>query len=387
MSAPAILPEPASGVVPKPGLDSEPGVVLQSRVVSKSGTEPGPEPASGVAPKPAPHAAPRSAWARTLALALIVASVLSSLSALVLADPCLADENDAAAVEQWLAASAGPYLRSHAAESLPTLAPSEIGAPVEAYGYAGGGLKASGYWAAPLRLRGTFVGTIALLHAKPDVAAVSVSDSQGFATTLAEIPAGARLLVEPSLGKSKDIGGFFLISADQMVTPLDPVARSYVAGSLPVSSFLAIVSDLATANTPTATATPGPAMAGANPVRWVAGALVALAVVLAATVWYRRDLMDSGGNASGADSGSGRAEGDGHRHVMRERGEVSRVVRRGAQRIRVVDKPVRKAASRDGSGRTGGEPAGAGNVARTPIGERPGGVSVPGDEFSGKGFS
>lgn len=260
-------------------------------------------------------------------------------------------EGGTAEVAQWLETSAGPFLHSRAAQSLPKLAPDDVsalvtGTPVPAVEYINGGLENSAYWVAPLRLDSSFVGTIALHWTGDEGEDVVITDSDSFASTLASLAQGERILVEPTLGEDAT-PAYFLLSAESIVTPLDENARNVTAGPMPLTTFLSAISAATASAAPQERAdTTG----GSNATKIIVGvvlALLAIGVAVGLSVWYRRDLITSQ-NLDGDEDVDAMNERASRRHSRRSwihrRSDGERTLGGGADKVTIVDKPKRRPA-------------------------------------------
>ena len=300
---------------------------------------------------------------RWVALVVLVSFVLAVLQGFVLARSCSAQEapDHAAQVNAWVAKSAGPYLRSHAAQALPRLSAGEVGAiePADAvatYSYEDGGMKASGIWVVPLRLEGSFVGTLAFRWEGGEGRDVVLTASDSFASAAAALPAGERILVAPKAVAGDDLGAFFLISGDSVVTPLDPNGRDVVAGPIPLSSFLDIIEARSSTTAPAVGGAAGSGTIASHLVSWVVAALLVIAAAVGITVWYRRDLMDDA--RLGAGEGEAQ-EAHRRRSWIHHRSEGAKRTGRSTDTVTIYDKPVRTPHA-ERSGSTGEASGGAG---------------------------
>lgn len=209
--------------------------------------------------------------------------------------PALAD--DAGAVD-WFESSAPSVVRSHAGEDLPNLSSEqisqiEVGKPVNAQEFTNQAesYNQSDLWVAPISVDDNTVGTVATRFVSGKSETEKVTGDTRFADALSDLPDGSTVVVEPQFGGSGNLGGWFLVG--DTVSPLDPVARSVLAGEVSESLFQEVREDLLSSEAVPADEpdTETPQSSGASGViRAVVIVLVVLLVVVGILVWLRRDL-------------------------------------------------------------------------------------------------
>ncbi|AWE42038.1 hypothetical protein [Actinobaculum sp. 313] len=178
----------------------------------------------------------------------------------------------------WFSSTAQSIVRENASRDLPGVASNriddlKIGDPVT--------VEQESYQVAPILLDGTPVGTIATDFAGTEV----ITNDEYFADTVAAMPRDGRIVVFTELGGAEDLGGWFL-RVDGLVSPLDPVARSVLAGPVGEDDFETIRESFGTsAAVGTGDSEPGKEQAGSRRIVLylgvVVGVLAAVTVVLA----------------------------------------------------------------------------------------------------------
>ncbi|MFT0846523.1 hypothetical protein VR010_02075 [Actinomycetaceae bacterium L2_0104] len=228
----------------------------------------------------------------TLFLALLLAVGLAP--ATEAAEPSGGEDSS-----EWFQASGLSVVRSHAGEDLSHLTAAQldelqVGTPVRAYTFDGeaGELEPSNLWVAPVLLEDEPVATVAAELESGQSQREKVTAESRFATALTELEPDSVIAVEPDFGGKDSLGGWFQVNEDGTVTPLDPVARSVLAGEVTMNSFQEIRADLLrsdgdSATTADPTQTDGSATGGI--IRIVAIVLIVLFVAVGLLVWLRHD--------------------------------------------------------------------------------------------------
>ncbi|MGO1944958.1 MAG: hypothetical protein ACTH1Z_11235 [Ancrocorticia sp.] len=202
--------------------------------------------------------------------------------------------------EEWFENSAANVVRSHAGEELPNLSSDQVadltvGEPVQAVSFTDQveAYDQSNLWVAPILVDDEPVGTVATQFVSGESEREEITDDTRFSEALVSLPEDLRVVVEPRLGGSAYMGGWFLVG--ETVSPMDPVARSVLAGEVPITTFNDIRSDLLSSEV-VSEETPEAEEETFSPMgilRTVAIVIVALLIVVGVLVWLRRDLTDS----------------------------------------------------------------------------------------------
>jgi len=197
----------------------------------------------------------------------------------------------AATDSDWFSSTAPTVVRENASQALPGVASGRvddlsIGEPVAVEG--------ASYQVAPILLDGTPVGTIATDFAGTDV----ITNDEYFADMVAAMPRDGRIVVLTELGGAEDLGGWFLV-ADGLVSPLDPVARSVLAGPVGEAEFETIRESFGTsAAAGTGDSEPGKEQAGSQRIVLYLGvAIGALAAAMVVLTVRRRSRNAREGQA------------------------------------------------------------------------------------------
>ncbi|MFT3944926.1 MAG: hypothetical protein QM705_14040 [Ancrocorticia sp.] len=203
----------------------------------------------------------------------------------------------------WYESSGLSVARSHAGEDLPNVSSNDlssltIGTPINAQAFtdSAGNLAASSFWVAPLFLDGEPVGTLATDFRAGESKNAKVTGEEYFATELTELTAEQRVVVEPALGGKDNLGAWFLVTSEGIVSPLDPVARSVLAGEVKLASFDEIRRELLGSDKDPVAANDSPAAPtgiGGHIIIYVIIALVVLLVLVGTLVWLRYDRGDA----------------------------------------------------------------------------------------------
>lgn len=229
-----------------------------------------------------------------LTLGLIVS--MGSVPAMGVTEPPAAD------AASWFASSGLGVARSHAGEDLPDIPASQlssltIGAPVNAQVFTEsvGNLATSNFWVAPLFIDGNPVGTLATDFRSGESKQEKVTEREYFATALITLTSEQRVVVEPALGGKDNLGAWFLVTSEGIVSPLDPVARSVLAGEVKLASFEEIRSELLGAGSdPVVTdeSPKSPTGVAGHIIIYAIIALVVLLILVGVLVWLRYDHGD-----------------------------------------------------------------------------------------------
>ncbi len=232
-------------------------------------------------------------------LVVLTIGLLASVSAV----PAMgATEPPAADAASWFDSSGLSVARSHAGEDLSDIPSSQlssltIGTPVNAQVFTDsvGNLAMSSYWVAPLFLDGKPVGTLATDFRSGESKQEKVTGEEYFATALIELTSEQRVVVEPALGGKDNLGAWFLVTSEGVVSPLDPVARSVLAGEVKLSSFEEIRHELLGAGSAPVTTDEqpkAPTGIAAHVIIYAIIALVVLLILVGILVWLRYDRGD-----------------------------------------------------------------------------------------------
>lgn len=234
-------------------------------------------------------------------LALVTMGLIVSVGA---APAFAATEPPAADAASWFESSGLSVARSHAGEDLPDIPTNQltsltIGTPVNAQVFTDsvGNLAMSSYWVAPLFLDGDPIGTLATDFRSGESKQQKVTGEEYFATALIELTSEQRVVVEPAIGGKDNLGAWFLVTSEGIVSPLDPVARSVLAGEVKLSSFEEIRRELLGAGSdPVVTneSPTSPTGVGGHIIIYAIVALVVLLVLVGVLVWLRYDRGDVG---------------------------------------------------------------------------------------------
>ncbi len=213
-----------------------------------------------------------------------------------------ATEPPAPDAASWYESSGLSVARSHAGTDLPDVPSAElseltIGTPVNAQAFTDsvGNLATSSFWVAPLFLDGDPVGTLATDFRAGESKNEKVTGEKYFATALTELTAEQRVVVEPALGGKDNLGAWFLVTSEGIVSPLDPVARSVLAGEVKLASFEEIRRELLGADKGPVTTNESPkspAGMGGHIIVYAIIALVVLLILVGVLVWLRYDRGD-----------------------------------------------------------------------------------------------
>ena len=245
----------------------------------------------------------------TLLRRLVVVVTLGVMACLAVAPAMGATELPAPDAVSWYESAGVSVARSHAGEDLPDITATElsaltIGRPVNAQIFTDsvGGLAMSNFWVAPLFLDGNPVGTLATDFRAGESKNEKVTGEKYFATELTELTAEQRVVVEPALGGKDNLGAWFLVTSEGIVSPLDPVARSVLAGEVKLSAFEEIRQALLGADKdPVVTneAPQSPAGIAGHIIIYAIMTLVVLLVLVGVLVWLRYDRGDADERSDG----------------------------------------------------------------------------------------
>ena len=158
-----------------------------------------------------------------------------------------------------------------------------------------GNLATSNFWVAPLFIDGNPVGTLATDFRSGESKQEKVTEREYFATALIKLTSEQRVVVEPALGGKDNLGAWFLVTSEGIVSPLDPVARSVLAGEVKLASFEEIRSELLGAGSdPVVTdeSPKSPTGVAGHIIIYAIIALVVLLILVGVLVWLRYDHGD-----------------------------------------------------------------------------------------------
>ncbi len=239
----------------------------------------------------------------TLLRRLVVVLTLGLMASVTAVPAMGTTEPPAPDAVSWYESSGVSVARSHAGEDLPDIPSNElsaltIGRPINAQVFtdSASNLAMSSLWVAPLFLDGNPVGTLATDFRAGESKNEKVTGEKYFATELTELTVEQRVVVEPALGGKDNLGAWFLVTSEGIVSPLDSVARSVLAGEVKLSALEEIRHELLGADKdPVATneSPQSPTGVGGHIIIYTIIALVVLLVFVGVLVWLRYDRADA----------------------------------------------------------------------------------------------
>lgn len=214
----------------------------------------------------------------------------------------------------WFQTKGVAVVRSHASQDLPDvqsdkLARISVGEPVNADQFEGKGenTTASDFWVAPISVDGVVIGSLAADFSGDKISSETVNDDVDLGILASNVPDDTTIVVDPKIGAETILGAWFALTDAGLVTPIDSVARSVMAGSVTVTQYASIrgglikTDDVAKLKQATAKKKPG----DSNNLVWVA-IIVASGLLIAAgiLVWLRYEHKKNVRAARAAGSGS-----------------------------------------------------------------------------------
>ena len=301
---------------------------------------------------------------RTLQAA-IAAAAIATAPATAFGAPAFATDSDSSTATSWFSRSAEDAARSKAGDTFGSRYDVKVGAPTHASVFAGDkdDLRVTGseYWAAPVKSGDKVLGTIAVKVTDGKVGTPIFTAEEAFGKELANRTPNTTVVVDPLTQ------GWFLLTQDGHVRPLDPRARKVVAGQLTLREFASVrdsLRDAASGHSSSAAKKAARRQGDSTVLKIVVAGLILLFGALGAAVWIRRALVKRRAGASepvgegrGADrSGGQRPSREGLRAATSSRSgqsnDGSRTIRFDTGEIvRVYEMPPSRGEGRDGGER------------------------------------
>lgn len=247
-------------------------------------------------------------------------------------------------IAAWFANSALSVARSNATDALPDLTSDQlanlvVGTPLNVVAFAKNDPKTyddATVWIAPLLVDDGYVGTVATNYHDDAPHDSVVTSSVRLAEAVSDTPENARVVLEPQFASNDTLGAWFLVDASDMVTPLDPVASSLLAGPVTLAQYQQIREELLSDSSSTRGDTTETQKSAENDGGVVRTAILVLAVLLAVVgviVWLRHELDEGEDRA-----GNAVAKGEEHHN---DHGR--RIFQRGADQVHIYEVPPDKA--------------------------------------------
>lgn len=301
---------------------------------------------------------------RTLQAA-IAAAAIATAPATAFGAPAFATDSDSSTATSWFSRSAEDAARSKAGDTFGSRYDVKVGEPTHASVFAGDkdDLRVTGseYWAAPVKSGDKVLGTIAVKVTDGKVGTPIFTAEEAFGKELANRTPNTTVVVDPLTQ------GWFLLTQDGHVRPLDPRARKVVAGQLTLREFASVrdsLRDAASGHSSSAAKKAARRQGDSTVLKIVVAGLILLFGALGAAVWIRRALVKRRAGASepvgeghGADrSGGQRPSREGLRAATSSRSgqsnDGSRTIRFDTGEIvRVYEMPPSRGEGRDGEER------------------------------------
>ncbi|MDO4888261.1 MAG: hypothetical protein Q3979_06115 [Actinomycetaceae bacterium] len=258
----------------------------------------------------------------------------------------------AASAEEWFATLASAVVRDRAGIDLKDLSQDEVdalevGTPINAFAFdeVSGRqdsdtptIVESNYWIAPLLLNGQPVATLGIVFKDGEASSAVLTDNASFAEAVNAPESGARIVVDPS------IKGWFIVFADDTISPLDSGAREALAGLMPLSEFGTVRRNFVQSEQSVSTATDGEANEPSGRVSSTTTLLAVLGIVVLLVIggaffrlWHesakrqesaKRDEAKGAPPTSAEDGAQGDQCAQGPRTFLTETGEMVRIYER-----------------------------------------------------------
>ncbi|MDD7384455.1 MAG: hypothetical protein SPI12_03310 [Actinomycetaceae bacterium] len=207
-------------------------------------------------------------------------------------------------VTAWLRTQGLNTLKAQASTTMPRIDAAhvsqlDVGRPMNVLAFPNPGATSlrpvpSQYWAAPIRQNTDVIGAMTFLWHQGKGTVVLIEQDEDFGQMLANPPRSSTIVFDPV------IVGWFLISGDGRISPLDTAAENVVAGSVSTDVFASVRSEAAApANRRglSQQASTGDTSGGDSSVVWrVALVMAGVLILLGGLVWLMRpeDPRDDG---------------------------------------------------------------------------------------------
>ncbi|MCF2706892.1 hypothetical protein I6E29_06385 [Arcanobacterium haemolyticum] len=239
--------------------------------------------------------------------------------------------------EQWFATAALSVVRSNASVNLPEIPNRDlhnlrIGEPTNIPQLdVRNMIVVDRLWAAPVFLNDTPVGTLAIIFDDGQVLTNVLTDSETLAQALVDNGNGGRVVVDPQIGPSDELGAWFWFSSDDTVEALDPNAQNVLAGTVSRNQYISLRESLIQSGADPQAADPQTADSSSEGdiVRLAALILAGLLILVAIVVWIRHEYDEDGPVEDDDEPASGEREG-------------YRWFKRGAEEVHVYERPARR---------------------------------------------
>jgi len=225
---------------------------------------------------------------RTLQAA-IAAAAIAAAPATAFGTPAFATDSDSSTAMSWFSRSAEDAARSKAGDTFGSRYDVKVGAPTRASVFAGDKdnlrVTDSDYWAAPVKSGDKVLGTIAVKVTDGKVGTPIFTAEETFGKELANRTPNTTVVVDPLTQ------GWFLLTQDGHVRPLDPRARKVVAGQLTLREFASVrdsLRDAASGHSSSAAKKASRRHGDSTALKIVVAGLTLLFGALGAAVWIRR---------------------------------------------------------------------------------------------------